>query len=853
MNLNKEQLEAIAAGEGAWNVLATAGAGKSEVLVRRAKRLLNEGASPDDLLLVTFTREAANSIATRLGVKFTKDQRGGPRTFHSFCLNLIRKESRFLPYGLSANPFPEGPALYKLLLEAMKKNGLRRKNYEEAKAFISRCKRQRISPEQACEDPLTDHLFARTYSTYESMLREGGMLDFDSMMVEAVNMLEKYPDVRDRWQFKWVLVDEAQDTDDLQFRLLQLLWAAHGNIFVVGDYCQALYEFRGANPENLVQFVNWFPGAQTIILPENFRCHPPGEPIDVCVKGSGKFINGSTSPIIEQIPIEKLVDGMKVVSWRRRELNFKLRGRPVKVSQQPYNGRLIKFTTSFGKSTEVTPNHKMYFRWIDGMNGKGIVYLMWREGWGFRIGICSFSIKGRDGGYDFRLWHRIKAQSPDKTWILQITETEKDARTQEKILAAQYGILTMEFDSNAYWSPEETKAIFASIPHDGGYSCLAAHGRHFQHPFCARSDETVRVANGTRTGYIETAASNIIPNVMKMPVKDKKFGEVVADIKTRQYEGLVYSLDVPKEHNYVVNGIVVGNSSAEIVEYSKKNAPIDNELTRNIRTSNPRSGVPIEFRMYAGPAEEAEATLSAASVDPGYSAILARTNNQLGLFETLALQHNIKFHRLGKSGFWNQPEVNMLVNLAAFCMGTKASAKYSETLVDPYRRSIRASVPEIALQNIINFARLENLYSNEDYSDDENFAINNLYTVAGIAKRFRTLQEFLNHARKAAHASRKTKNAVTLATIHAAKGLEWDNVFVVGMERGKLPHEKGTLAEEKRIWYVARTRPRKRLRVSFAGTPSEFLAADLTPEIQRELRKHAETVEKIQKQQELFA
>lgn len=564
IELNKEQLQAIACNEGAWNCLACAGSGKTEVLVRRAQRLLKEGASPDDLLLVTFTREAASNIATRLDVKFTKDMRGGPRTFHSFCLNLIRKESRFLPYGLSANPFPEGPALYKLLLEAMKKNGLRRKNYEKAKAFISRNKRQRITPEQACEDPLTDHLFARTYSTYESMLREGGMLDFDSMMAEAVNILEKHAEVRDRFQFKWVLVDEAQDTDDLQFRLLQLVSEKYKNIFVVGDYCQALYEFRGANPENLVQFVNWFPGARTIILPENFR------------------------------------------------------------------------------------------------------------------------------------------------------------------------------------------------------------------------------------------------------------------------------------------------STAEIVEYSKKNAPIDNELTRNIRTGNPRSGIPIEFRIYAGPAEEAEATLSAASADPGHSAVLARTNNQLGLFETLALQHNVKFHRLGKSGFWNQPEVSMLVNLAAFCMGTKAAVKYSETLLEPYRRSVRVAPPEAALARIINFAKLENLYSNEDFSDDENFAINNLYTVAGIAKRFRTLQEFLNHARKAAHASRKTKNAVTLATIHAAKGLEWDNVFVVGMECGKLPHEKGTLAEEKRIWYVARTRPRKRLRVSFAGTPSEFLADDLTPEIQTELRKHAATVETIKKQQELF-
>lgn len=564
MKLNQEQADAINAQDGAWCVMATAGSGKSTVLVERIKRLCREGASQDDILAVTFTKEAAKNLAHRLGMNFSKGQRGGPRTFHSMCLNLVQKESRFLPYGLSANPFPEGPLLYKLLLEAMKKNGLRRKNYDEAKAFISRNKRQRITPEQACEDPLTDHLFARTYSSYEAALREGGMLDFDSMMVEAVNILEKYPEVRDRWQFKWPLVDEAQDTDDLQFRLLQLISERHGNVFVVGDFCQALYAFRGARPENLVQFANWFPGAKTIILPENFR------------------------------------------------------------------------------------------------------------------------------------------------------------------------------------------------------------------------------------------------------------------------------------------------STAEIVAYSKKNPPIDNELTRSIRTNNPPSGIPIEFRMYAGPAEEAEAILSQAGADPGNSAILARTNNQLGLFETLALQHNIKFHRLGKSGFWNQSEVSTLVNLASFCLSTRPPAKYSETLLDTSRRRVRALPPEEGLLYTIRTANLEQMYSNEDYSDKENFAIKNLYTVAGIAKRFRTLQEFLNHARKAAHASRKAKNAVTLATIHASKGLEFENVFVVGMERGKLPHEKGELQEEKRIWYVARTRPKKRLRISFAGTPSEFLTDDLTPEIQKELRKHASTVETLKAQQELF-
>jgi len=156
------------------------------------------------------------------------------------------------------------------------------------------------------------------------------------------------------------------------------------------------------------------------------------------------------------------------------------------------------------------------------------------------------------------------------------------------------------------------------------------------------------------------------------------------------------------------------------------------------------------------------------------------------------------------------------------------------------------------LTEIIRAANLESLYSNEDYADDENFAVSNLRTVADIAKRFRTLPEFLNHARKAAHASRKSKSAVTLSTVHQSKGLEFNSVFVVGAQDRKMPHEKGDLAEEARIWYVAITRPKKRLRISWAGTPSSFVIPYLTPEIRAELSKNSAQVEKIQNQLRLF-
>lgn len=558
MNLNSEQVQAINFQDGAVNVLSTAGSGKTTVICERVGRLFSEGATPDDLLVLTFTKEAAGNLETRLKLKIPKDQRGGFRTFHSFCLNVVRREAKYLPYGLSSEPFPEGPVLSKLLLTAMKGNGIRRKQFEEVRAYISRKKRERIPPFECVDDAV----FAKAYSQYEQALMHGGMLDYDSMIVEAVNILEKYPEVRDRWQFRFVMADEAQDTDSLQFRLLQLISEKHKNIMVVGDFNQCIYSFRGSHPENLVQFGDWFPGAQTILLPENYRS----------------------------------------------------------------------------------------------------------------------------------------------------TET--------------------------------------------------------------------------------------------------------------------------------------------IVAYGKKHAPLKNNLSENMRTKNP-TGVPIEYRMYPGPSEEAESTLSEAIKDPAGSAILARTNNQIGVYESLALQHNIKFNLLGQSGLWNKSEVNLLVNFAAFCSQDHQPKKSSEEQLLPHRKRIRNLAATDALEEIMKVLNLESWYANDDYANDENFAVSNLRTVVDISKRFRTLNEFLNHARRAAHV-RKHKKAVTFGTIHAAKGLEFDHVFVVGVQERKLPHERGDFEEEKRLFYVSISRPAKRLRISFAGTPSVFIADELTPEIRTQLQKHSQTVEKIQKQQELW-
>jgi DNA helicase-2/ATP-dependent DNA helicase PcrA len=566
MILNPEQQAAIAAREGAWVCLATAGAGKTHVLTERVKALLVEGSSIYDILALTFTVEAAKELQKRIGPDRAKRaERGGFRTFHSFGLRLIQEERRHLPFGLSDNPVPEGPVLSKLLSQTMREHGIAKNQFREVRAFISKNKRNRVSPEGALEEVgfMQDDSFARIYQKYQERLRDSACLDFDDMVVLAVELLEK-PEVRARWQFKWILVDEFQDTDDLQVRMLQLLAEKYGNIFVVGDFSQALYSFRGAHPENLLNFEKWFPGAKTLILPQNYR------------------------------------------------------------------------------------------------------------------------------------------------------------------------------------------------------------------------------------------------------------------------------------------------STKSIVDFSRENAPIKNELTENIRTEN-EQGEKIEFRMFKSDEDEAQATLAAATRDPGNSAILARTNGQLGDFESLCTENFIKFHRLGKSGFWTQSEIKSVVNLAGFALSPVPPKTFSQEAVASLRNKLRAIDAKSAVNTILTATGIENMYANQDYADEDNFALKNLKKLQQIASRFSTLAEFVKHARKAEHASRKSKNAVTLGTIHSAKGLEWANVFVVGVQEGKLPHEKGEIEEEKRIFFVAVSRAAKRLRISFVGSPSQFIKKYLTPEIKQELEKTADKVEKIERQLSIFA
>ncbi|MDA4130452.1 MAG: ATP-dependent helicase [Thaumarchaeota archaeon] len=266
-NLNEEQQVCIDSMDGTFVVLAGPGSGKTTVLIRRYLKMLMSGISFNDMLNLTFTSSAASEMASRTGILNAKSVF---RTFHSFALDMLKQERHRLPFQTCDTIIPVELQDYQLMFDLAKTYPTIR--WRTLLDRITEWKCSAVSPDQALLD--TQHLgieyfYAAAYRDYEIKCREQGWLDFTSLMNEAVLMLETNEEVRNKYKRKYISVDEAQDCDEVQFRLLQLIF--DGNIFAVGDENQLIYEWRNAKSGNLTNFARVFPGAQVLFLGTNHR------------------------------------------------------------------------------------------------------------------------------------------------------------------------------------------------------------------------------------------------------------------------------------------------------------------------------------------------------------------------------------------------------------------------------------------------------------------------------------------------------------------------------------------------------------------------------------------------------
>jgi DNA helicase-2/ATP-dependent DNA helicase PcrA len=277
-DLNPAQREAVLHTEGPVLVVAGAGSGKTRVLTRRIAHLLGAvGVKPPEILAITFTNKAAGEMRDRV-----QDLVGPPAraawvmTFHSACGRILRREAQRLGYRSNFTIYDQADQirLVKRCLEELERDP-KRFTPRGIHSQISHAKNTLVGPVEYTErvSSFYDQTVAEVYDLYQKRLFASNAVDFDDMLFLTVDVLERFPEAREKWQeaFHYVLVDEYQDTNHAQYRLLQLLAEKHRNVFAVGDPDQSIYGFRGADIRNVMEFEQDFPGSYTIALEQNYR------------------------------------------------------------------------------------------------------------------------------------------------------------------------------------------------------------------------------------------------------------------------------------------------------------------------------------------------------------------------------------------------------------------------------------------------------------------------------------------------------------------------------------------------------------------------------------------------------
>lgn len=274
--LNPQQKEAVTAGLGQTLVLAGPGSGKTRVLTHRIAYLISAmGVRPYNILAVTFTNKAAREMESRVATLLEGNTQGlllG--TFHSVCARILRRESDRLMVKSNFVIFDtdDQEALVKRAIKEMSVND---KLYRPASVHsaISRAKNELILPGSFPIQNYRDEVVARIYERYQQMLVASNAVDFDDLLLLTAQLLEQDPAVREKYarRFEHVLVDEFQDTNQVQYNLLRSLASYHQNIFVVGDEDQSIYRWRGADYRNILRFEKDYPKPQKILLEQNYR------------------------------------------------------------------------------------------------------------------------------------------------------------------------------------------------------------------------------------------------------------------------------------------------------------------------------------------------------------------------------------------------------------------------------------------------------------------------------------------------------------------------------------------------------------------------------------------------------
>lgn len=981
--LNPQQKEAVLQTEGPVLILAGAGSGKTKALTHRIAYLIQEKkVSPYNILAVTFTNKAAQAMAERVAVLLkplsacsqkpeassrrissvgsqesvvsssdalqTTDHQPPAKlpwmgTFHSVCVKILRREIKAIGYSQNFTIYDEQDSL-NAVKRAMLELKIDTKNYNPRaiRSIISSAKCEMMSP-QEYEKYAQGHfqeIASKVFYKYEKFLKSSEALDFDDLLNKTVQLFLDQPAILEKYQnlFKYILVDEYQDTNHTQYLLCKLLAQKHKNIFVIGDDWQCLV------PGSLVETKKGIKKIEIIRTGEMVRA----------AAGYGK------------------TDYFKVSSKKKFTVN----------------GEIIQIRTASGKEINCTPNHILFTRWVK--TDSYFVYLMYSHLKGYRIGI----VKGTrfDGKKDdIGLRVRANQERADRMWVIKVCPNREEAVYTESLFAYEYGIPMLVFHAfknrSMKFSQKHIDALYSKINTvQRAEKLMADLGLVFEYPHFLpqatvrngikrvnvnmvlfgdkrttnasswsasrlsinttnRRDMQVfkKLGYAVRTGRAETFRSEIqnmdygkIEKILEQIQKEdnglqvNKYGfltgekyqfmpagqvhidmvlpvikdnqlmdDRVASVTRKKYSGPVYDLNIEKVHNYIASGVAVHNSiyswrgaryrnildfekdypSAKIIKLEENYRSTQNILdaaqniiSRNIERSDKkiwtkRGGGDL-VTVYESPDGQAEVDFliqEAAGLSKRTNVklkdivVLYRTNAQSRAIEERLIEYNIPYRIIGGVRFYERKEIKDMLAYLNFIQNPKDMVSLERIINFPPRKigkkawsdvvsngltetaqtnaniqsfidtikKLRESVDEITVSELIE-RTLHSTGIYKFYNDgniENESRLENIQELRTVAEKHEKLSEFLEEVKLISDVDNydEQADALTLMTLHSAKGLEFPVVFLVGMEEGLFPHSRalmdnGELEEERRLCYVGMTRAKDKLYLTCASS-----------------------------------
>ena len=783
--MNPQQREGVEHTDGSVLILAGAGSGKTRVITHRIAYLIEKGVSPDSILAVTFTNKASKEMGERVEKLIGHSSLARPTiaTFHSLCVRILRRDIEALRtngIGLTRTfAIYDESDQQAIVKQALKRLGFDDKQLKPRVALgrISWAKNHMIDPQEyflASTNPLEERI-AHIFEIYRAELLKNNAMDFDDLLLETVRLLKVSTETRDRYnrRYKYLLIDEYQDTNRPQYELMKLLGGTHGNVCVVGDEDQSIYSWRGADIKNILEFEKDFPETKTIRLEQNYRS------TQIILEAAGAVVRN----------------------------NLQRKGKELFTTRE--GGSMVGFYEAPDGENEalfIGDRVQKYLREVGQSGGEAKCAVLYRTNSQSRLveeALRRYAIQYHMvGGFSFY----DRAEVKDILSYLKLVQNPNDSIALNRVVNSPprgIGKTTME--------------TLERIALTTGISTWDAIVR-------ANEDQllpprALTALNGFRRLILDARA------MLGAGFGDQLAADTIGASKPFADAALAHEFTGTEENvststpaddssfdtSFNFNFDFGGEEAAWTEERSTL-APENSSLPTNI-LEFPRSGEVDEAENDEDADENAED--DDASFDFAFDGTAIPQASETSALAFNPFEADI---RAGKRVTSLADRFDDLRRKAAPIVEMPAPA------VEPAQTSsridgFRAPGDPATLPELIKFLNDRSGYIKalETEGTPEAFSrIDNLKELANAAQdaqeRGETLAEFLDHAALVSDTDQiKSDARVTLMTLHAAKGLEFPLVFLCGMEEGLFPHSRTLqdptgLEEERRLCYVGMTR-----------------------------------------------